>query len=230
MKTALPLWVVIVGISITFISCEKEDELGEDIIVETGNFSDARDGISYKWVKIGDQIWMAENLKFLPSVVDKSVDSPSTPYYYVHSYEGSDVDEAKVTTNYITYGVLYNWPAALTACPEGWHLPSYDDWEVLIARIGRDPGTKLKSTSGWRDNGNGVDSFGFRALPGGARLPGLPENYFSDIGYAGNWWVSNESEAPNAAWYADMDIYGSGVGWGFVAHRGNGMSVRCIKD
>ncbi len=106
-------------------------------------FADTRDGIKYKMVKIGDQVWMAENLKYLPEitgVTDKV--SETTPGYYVLNYHGSSVSEAKATQNYNTFGVLYNWPAAMAGasesnlipsgvrgvCPEGWHLPSMNEW------------------------------------------------------------------------------------------------------
>ncbi|MGI6410801.1 MAG: FISUMP domain-containing protein [Bacteroidales bacterium] len=83
---------------------------------------DARDGNAYKTVKIGNQIWLAENLKYLPSVVGPGTESESTPYYYVYGYNGTNVTDAKATSNYATYGVLYNWTAAMDACPDGWHL------------------------------------------------------------------------------------------------------------
>ncbi|MBS0010414.1 MAG: hypothetical protein KFF49_03335, partial [Bacteroidales bacterium] len=60
----------------------------------------------------------------LPSVSLSTEGNYTDPYYYVYGYEGSNVSEAKATINYQTYGVLYNWPAALTACPDGWHLPT----------------------------------------------------------------------------------------------------------
>src|SRR5574344_921488 len=104
----------------------------------SGTFTDARDGNQYNWVKIGDQIWMAENLAYLPSVnmvADGSEDAAGS-YYYVYGYDGTNVADAKATANYTTYGVLYNWTAALTACPTGWHLPTDAEWTTLITFLG----------------------------------------------------------------------------------------------
>ena len=99
---------------------------------------DARDNQTYRIVTIGSQTWMAENLKYLPSVVGPGPGSKKTPHYYVYGYNGTNVTDAKATANYNTYGVLYNWPAAMNGaassttnpsgvqgvCPDGWHLPS----------------------------------------------------------------------------------------------------------
>jgi uncharacterized protein (TIGR02145 family) len=97
----------------------------EEII--SGTFTDTRDGNVYNWVQIGDQVWMAENLAYLPSVnrVDDGSEDATGSYYYVYGYDGTNVAEAKATTNYTTYGVLYNWTAAMdgsvssTANPSG---------------------------------------------------------------------------------------------------------------
>jgi hypothetical protein len=100
--------------------------------------TDDRDGTTYKVVRIGAQLWMAENLKYLPSVVGMATGSNSTPYYYVSGYNGTSVEEARAIANYNTYGVLYNWAAATQdVCPAGWRLPTDADW------------TELTDGSGW---------------------------------------------------------------------------------
>ena len=104
-------------------------------------FTDSRDGKVYKTVTIGEQVWMAENLAYLPSVIDPPTGSEDAghetdPYYYVYGYADIDVAAAKATENYQTYGVLYNWTAAITACPSGWHLPSDAEWKQLEMYLG----------------------------------------------------------------------------------------------
>jgi uncharacterized protein (TIGR02145 family) len=74
---------------------------------------------------------MAKNLAYLPSVVGSGTGSETTPYYYVYGYQGTNVYDAKATSNYTTHGVLYNYPAAMSACPYGWKLPTDTEWNVL---------------------------------------------------------------------------------------------------
>jgi uncharacterized protein (TIGR02145 family) len=97
-------------------------------------------------VKIGDQLWMAENLRYLSSVIGSGTGSETDPYSYVFDYDGTDVSAAKETENYQNYGVLYNWSAAMAGsssssanpsdvqgvCPAGWHVPSDAEWTQLV--------------------------------------------------------------------------------------------------
>lgn len=111
---------------------------------EYGQFSDSRDGTVYRTVEIGSQCWLAENLKYLPSVspcASRSLlrggrktehVSRTEPLYYVYGFRGTSVRAAKATANFRNYGVLYNWPTALAACPPGWHLPGDDEWTHLV--------------------------------------------------------------------------------------------------
>jgi len=116
----------------------------------SGSFTDGRGGIfkSYKWVKIGTQTWMAENLAYLPVVSANNSSSTTSNNYYVYGYNGINIEIARLLTNYKNYGVLYNFPAAKTACPPGWHLPSYADWEKLAQYISTSLGLndKVKQT------------------------------------------------------------------------------------
>lgn len=107
-------------------------------------FSDPRDGTAYRTVEIGAQCWLAENLRFLPSVSPRASrsllrlgrqvnhTSPVEPFHYVYGFRGRCVHAAKATAQYRRYGVLYNWPAALAACPPGWHLPCDEEWAQLV--------------------------------------------------------------------------------------------------
>lgn len=205
-----------------------------------GTFTDKRDGKTYKWVKIGNQVWMAENLAYLPSVSPSSPGSSTSPFYYIYDYQGTSVSEAIATINYNTYGVLYNWPAAKQSCPEGWHLPTDAEWKKLEMHLGMslgeaggggwrgtDEGDKLKATNGWYSDGNGTDESGFTALPGGYRYKG---SVFSRIGYGGYWWGATKyntysySDGRRALSYVYSAVDRSN------SSKEDAYSVRCIKD
>jgi len=193
-------------------------------------FIDSRDGNEYNWVQIGDQVWMAENLKYLPSVVGPGTGSQTTPHYYVYGYNGTDVNAAKATTNYATYGVLYNWTAAMNACPDGWHLPSDAEWTELTDYLGGTSvaGGKLKETgtTHWASPNTGAtNETGFTALPGGSRSN---NGTFYNIGNYGRWWSATEIHSNNA-WYWGMYYDSSNVSRkNYVEELG--FSVRCLRD
>jgi uncharacterized protein (TIGR02145 family) len=131
-----------------------------------GTFTDPRDGKTYRTVKIGKQVWMAENLNYK---TDSSWCYDNNP------------DNCK------KYGRLYFWNAATKACPVGWHLPSNNEWNTLVnATGGSSAGTRLKSKS---PNWNGTDDYGFSALPGGDRSA---SEIFDDLGSDGYWWTVTE--------------------------------------
>jgi uncharacterized protein (TIGR02145 family) len=139
----------------------------------TGTFIDARDSKEYKWVFIGQQKWMAENLAWLPAVSPPTTGSETEKLYYVNQYSGTSVEAARATTDYVNYGTIYNWPAAMDgnagssevpsgvrgACPAGWHLPSRGEWMILKSYLanngygyggsGFDIAKSMASTSGW---------------------------------------------------------------------------------
>lgn len=210
-----------------------------------GTFIDSRDGNEYNWVQIGDQVWMAENLAYLPSVnmvADGSEDAAGS-YYYVYGYDGTNVADAKATGNYTTYGVLYNWTAAMDGeassttdpsgiqgvCPTGWHLPSDAEWTELTDYLGgTGAGGKLKETgtTHWDSPNTGAtNETGFTALPGGTR------NYdgaFYNIGLNGLWWSATEIDATKA-WYRYVGYDYSDVGRDYV-YKKIGFSVRCVRD
>ena len=198
----------------------------------SGTFIDSRDGNEYNWVQIGDQVWMAENLAYLPSVnmvADGSEDAAGS-YYYVYGYDGTNVADAKATDNYATYGVLYNWTAAMNACPDGWHLPSDAEWTELTDYLGGESvaGGKLKETgtTHWASPNTGAtNETGFTALPGGFRYN---SGAFDNIGSNGYWWSATEGNATNA-WNRDMFYLGSDVG-SYSSNKGVGFSVRCLRD
>lgn len=177
-----------------------------------GTMTDARDGESYQTVRIGKQIWMAENLKV------KTEGS--------WCYEDKESDCQK-------YGWLYNWDAAKVACPVGWHLPSKEEFEILFKFVGgaqedawkwKDVGKKLNSSSGWKENGNGDDAFGYSALPAGGRSNN--GGYYGD-GYNASFWSSTEDYS--SAYYMNLH-YSVVTALLGLSNKNLGFSVRCVKD
>lgn len=223
-------------------------------------FTDQRDGKTYRTVTIGNSVWMAENLKYLPSVVGCSVGSYSIPYYYVYEYFGTDVEVAMATPRFEPCGVLYNWSAACDGdttgnsltqvqgvCPEGWHLPSlndwyhifgyitayempgggmsYGDWQAEEARTGGR--LKEAGTNNWfAPNTGATNEYGFTALPGG--LCDTDDNIFQDKGEKGYYW-SSQKYGDHSASCVRFDHDSDNVTSGWI-YRNRGICVRCIMD
>ena len=148
---------------------ERAEQKKQDKIVAA--FTDKRDGKTYRTVAIGEQTWMAENLNY------------ETENSYCYD------DNVK---NCALYGRLYEWEVANVACPDGWHLPSIEDWEDLIITVGnRDiAALELKSKVGWNDSIAGLDKYGFSALPAGYKYG---EN-FGKGGLNTEWWSTTNSK------------------------------------
>jgi uncharacterized protein (TIGR02145 family) len=189
------------------------------------------DGNIYPTVRIGTQVWMAKNLRTtrlkyggtIPLVTDNTAWSNlTTPGYCWYNN-----DEA---TNKDTYGALYNWYTIGTTnlCPAGWHVPTDDDWTVLITFLGGESvaGGKLKETgtAHWATPNTGAtNETGFSALPGGQRY-GSFTNYLGSCG----WWSLTEYNATTAnVLMIQYDF--STLGWK-LGYKNMGFSVRCVRD
>jgi len=166
-------------------------------------------GKTYRTVKIGIQIWMAENL----------------------NYAGPNGDVGKCydndPANGEKYGRLYTLEEAMKVCPPGWHLPSKEEWEILMAFAGGEKiaGKKLKAKSGWFEDGNGTDDYGFSALPGGYGSSG---GSFGSVGYGGYWWSSSEGDSRSA--YSRYMYYDNEyASWDYDG-KSFLFSVRCLQD
>jgi uncharacterized protein (TIGR02145 family) len=156
-------------------------------------------------VTIGTQTWKKCNSNVAPSV-------------------GNSVCYDNKSENCAKYGRLYDWEAAKSVCSGGWHLPSDDEWTTLTDYIGSSTaGTKLKATSGWSNNGNGTDDYGFSALPSGQGNSGG----FGSVGLGGFWWSATESNA-SYAWYRNMGFSKATVDRVNLG-KSTLFSVRCIK-
>lgn len=219
--------MILAGWLMILAGCQEQAE-----IPSSGKFIDYRDNHEYEWVTIGTQVWMAENLAYLPAVSPPAEASDTLPIYYVFGYEGTDVDQAKHSSGYSDYGVFYNWPAAMNGvCPEKWHLPSDTEWDYLVNYLGGDvlAGKKMKSTHGWkRDSGvpgRGTNASGFNGLPAGSRNNG---GVFYKEGYNALFWASTDN-GQYSAWYRHLGYKSYEVSRYFMSKR-FGFSVRCLKD
>jgi uncharacterized protein (TIGR02145 family) len=191
----------------------------------------AHEGYNYSTVQIGDQCWFSENCRYLPIVSDPSIDSTTEPHYSVYGYEGTDVTAAQATTNYATYGVLYNWPAVMTAgiCPSGWHIPSDGEFTELSDFLGgaNVAGGKMKEAGydhWFSPNTGATNSSGWTGLPGGFRYY---SGGFGDNGGNGYWWSASESGS--FSWVRKLGNYNDNVGR-YSDVRNYGFSARCVRD
>ncbi len=186
------------------------------------------DGKSYSAVKIGTQIWMAENLNVNIATVDTTGGSAD------NICQTNDVFVWDNTQ--ASYGKLYSWQAAQKACPTGWHLPSDAEWTSLTDYLATNhsgkESTALKSTNGWNDNGdksgNGTDNYDFTALPGG-RFNYDGNESQSLQGSYGFWWDSTPY-GDNHADLTRLSYNLSIITWDIYANRNCGVSIRCVRD
>lgn len=226
------LWIV-------SISCSDDDHLPDIRPTATGEYTDARDGNTYQWVRLGNQEWMTSNLKYgIP--------------YYENEYDGSLADDdgfprmvnvsAQLSfdfeADFDEHGNLYTYDEALAACPEGWRLPTDKDWQELEITLGMSTGTA--ASQGWR--GKGIASLlcqkegtglGLQ-FAGNASLSGDPVdlylNFLNEFGY---YWTATKEENDNleepTVFY--RKIFSSST----TVYRGTVplnilMRVRCVRD
>lgn len=222
------------------VPCKTETEDN----CEYGSLTDERDGKTYKTVKIYKTWWMVENLDY--------ADSAKTP-----SLKGKSWCYADDPENCSKYGRLYTWAAAIDSvklatdaenpqdcgdgkscknilpdvvqgiCPDGWHLPDYDEVSDLLPYVGgyNIAGSVLKSQSGWNENGNGTDVYGFNVLPAGIRSG---DGSFDGVGEGTDFWSVTETD-PNTAHslYFYYEYEYAGVGF---YEKSYAFSIRCVKD
>ena len=187
------------------------------IAQSTGTFTDSRDGQTYKTISFvytttGKTIvWLAQNLNY------RLEDS--------YAYDDDESNRDKL-------GLLYTWEAAKKACPKGWHLATDSEWSILVNVFGGtdEAGKALKSKKGWNEDGNGTNSSGFNALPGGQRSSG---GGYRNLGYFAFWWSSTPASENDKVWIWDISYGGPDMSikskvWRFDADVLGGLSVRCV--
>ena len=198
--------------------------------------TDSRDGQVYRTVQIGEQTWMAQNLNYATA---------EGSFCYNNS-----------AANCSKYGRLYTWAAAIDSvnlydggngvdcgygktctltenvqgvCPDGWHLPTKDEWSTLFTTVGgkSNAGMILKSQAGWYKDGNGTDAVGFTVLPAGRRI--FDTGAFNRAGSLADFWTASGGDSEKFAYAVFLDY-----DWDRTAQNNvnkvYGHSVRCVKD
>jgi uncharacterized protein (TIGR02145 family) len=205
------------------VALASEEASVTDTSGRSGMFEDARDNETYIWIQIGDQIWMAENLRF----------ATATGSWCWENDTG--FCESR--------GRLYTWDAAKQAPPDGWHLPSDEEWKILEMTLGLSkdqadlegdrggPGDStaavLKKCENWPDEYDGrpipvSNASGFSAVPTGFFARGE----FTHDGYTA-WWTATPH--PNGAWLRFLRFFDNKI-TRVVNRREFAFSVRCVRD
>ena len=221
--------ILITAAALCLTGCSKKSGqesvpvISDTLSVTSNTLTDARDGKKYRTVTIGNQRWMAENLNH----------APQTGNSWCH--DTSYCDE---------HGRMYDWKTAMSVCPDGWHLPTSLEWDVLALFVGgeRRPyksgaidwygaGKKLKAKSGWAWNsddnvtGNGTDDHGFSAEPNGVRLS---NGKFAIAGFYGFWWTATEDQDGDArARLRGLDYNNDYMRTG-INNKDFGLFARCL--
>jgi uncharacterized protein (TIGR02145 family) len=215
--------------------CDQEDA---PIIVpaNAGTLTDI-DGNVYKTVKIGDQWWMAENLRTTRYRNGDSISLVTESSEWINESTGGYCHYGNDTSHIKTFGRLYNWYAvndSRNLAPVGWHVPGDAEWTILSYFLGGDSvaGGKLKESGfiHWASPNTGAtNEAGFTALAGGYRTGDVFGAYYG-LGQYGNWWSSNQMENDSSdAWFRELGYQHAKI------IRNNrdlkyGCSVRCVKD
>jgi uncharacterized protein (TIGR02145 family) len=253
MKRLLSLLVCLL-LAGTFSGIRAQDTIPS----EHGVFTDYRDGNQYHWIRYGTQVWMTDNLAWLPSVSPPGNYSYDDKLNYVYGYDGSDPDSARESPAYARYGVLYNWYAAMNgqtssdsvpsgiqgACPDGWHLPGKSEWKILENYLG-DHGyffqnnrysiaKTLASNSGWATDTIPGNTGCYPQSNNGSGFNAKPAGYYGtgdefwDQGRETTFWTATEIFS-SAAFHRSITFNND-----YLAEQATskalGYSVRCVRD
>ena len=242
MKKQIQTILIILAL-VAFWSC-KENTTEEGL--QLGGTVTDIDGNVYQTIIIGDQEWMAENLMVTHYRNGDPIPTGHNNSEWAGLSTGAYCYYDNNSTNGDTYGALYNWYAvddSRNIAPEGWHVPTDDEWKTLEMHLGMsqseadntgyrgtNEGSKLAGNADlWNDgdleNNAEFGTSGFTALPGGYR--GSGGGYYG-MGNHGSFWSSTESGS-DLAWSRLLHYVSSGVDRGNYYKR-NGFSVRCLRD
>ena len=220
-KNNLILTILLLTVILFISSCGGTDTKTEDGSTTSKSVDEGE-------VTIGNQVWTSNNLDVekyrngdaIPQVQDANAWSNLTTGAWC--YYDNDA------SNGTKYGKLYNWYAVNDPrglAPKGYHVPTDSEWTTLTTYLGgeSEAGTKMKSSSGWKNSGNNSSSF--NGLPGGFRVGG---GIFYYLGVDGSLWSSSENNT-ETAWYRGLVSKGSSIDR-YPDFKPAGLSVRCLRD
>ncbi len=203
-----------------------------NMLLSYGTINDI-DGNVYKTIIIGSQTWMAENLSVKHynngDIITQGLVITDS-YSAIREGAYGSYNDTNDKDTIATFGLLYNWDAISDnrcICPEGWHIPSQNEWEVIFSTLGSGKEAELKliesGSTHWYFGNLGNNSSGFTALPSGEFMRG---NFYG-IGYWTGWWTSTEID--------EIFVLGQEFSANLPAQissfpKNLGFSVRCIKD
>jgi uncharacterized protein (TIGR02145 family) len=245
MKNKTWIFLLIIGFGVIFTnSCKNDDntilpptfESVKPLVFNPnltyGTLTDIDNNV-YKTIKIGNQTWMAENLKVTRYRNGDYLLSESMFYSWSDSTNNGGACcgywEPDVRGYYnAVYGKLYNFYAITDSrnlCPTGWHIPSDNEWNILKTFLGVNFAEKLKETgkNHWVTNQNASNESGFTAVPGGIRNGDGSRSYGGIYGY---WWSSSEINTSNATMF-NLTTTSEGLS---ITSKKAGLSIRCVKD
>jgi uncharacterized protein (TIGR02145 family) len=227
------LIIMVVGLSLA-TGCTKPES--KNLFTEFEPVSDC-DGNSYKTVKIGKQIWMAENLRTTKYSNGDPIQEVSVDTNWAKLTAGAYCWYNNDLANKTIFGALYNWFSVQDSrhiAPTGWHVPTDAEWTILESYLGGGSvaGGKMKSSAIWKNSSTGGDnSSGFTAFPGGYRN-GVYGTY-EQMNIQTYWWSATESELividVKSAWFRVVGYNYTALSRTTINER-SGFSLRCIKD
>lgn len=192
------------------------------------------DGNIYPTITIGEQEWMATNLRTKTLNSGIAIENITNNSDWLNASNSAYCWKNNDETNADLYGAFYNWNAVSTGnlCPAGWHVPDNDDWIKLVDFLTFDgylenEAIAIKSKNGWNDGGNGADIYGFNALPAGNRASTNGE--FENEGNIGYWWSSTPYSNNCCSWFMYLASYNQNIEL-YYSFTNAGYNVRCIKN
>lgn len=228
-------YIYLIIIYLTIVSCNKDDNSDINVIKANGSgvFLDIRDNNEYGWIRIGDLEWMTENLRYTD--IDEYGYSENNHRVYYGAELTSVEQNDEINSNKKEFGYLYDYDAALKMVPEGWRIPTDNDWKKLEAALGMTK-NELEKT-GWRGDKEAVQIKGNKSNLGLNLKYGGIINFWDNrfvainLNIYGFYWSSTKdnSKPQTSAYYRAVGYYENNICRKTTLQK-KMMSIRCVRD